>query len=87
MKDQAPPAYKRRLRLSTGAICAAVVLTGAALLAIAAVERSGEADAPTVAVRIEGPLSEFAPAEVPRKPDDSAQASSDDGRRSDFLSR
>jgi hypothetical protein len=73
MKDQAPPAYKRRLRLSTGAICAAVVLTGAALLAIAAVERSGEADAPTVA--------------VPRKPDDSAQASSDDGRRSDFLSR
>lgn len=87
MIDKATPAYKRRLRLSTGAICAAVVLTGAALLAIAAVEHTGEARAPAVAVRVEGPLSEFAPAEVPRLPDERAQASFNDGRRSALVSR
>jgi hypothetical protein len=87
MIDKTSPAYKRRLRLSTGAICAAVVLTGAALLAIAAVEHTGEAQAPAASVRVVAPLSEFDPSVVPRLPDDRAQASTDDGRRSALVSR
>jgi hypothetical protein len=76
MIDRAPPAYARRLRLSTGSIVAALLLTGAALLAVvAAVGRPGAVTAPGVSVRVEGPLSEIMPEQVR---DDRLQASSED---------
>lgn len=57
--DRAHPAYVRRLRLSTGGIFAALILTCAAYLAvIAAVERSEIVFGPEASVLVEGPVND-----------------------------
>jgi hypothetical protein len=71
MIDRAPPAVARRIRLSTGAIFAAVILTCAAMLAIvAAVRPVYEGDKSSVL--IEGPISGFSSAQKISVKDDAA---------------
>ena len=55
MIDKSQPAYARRMRLSAGAIAAAVLLTGAALLAFKAAV--GGASDPVVEVHV--PVSDI----------------------------
>ena len=65
MIDKSNLAIARRLRLSTGGIFAALVLTCAALLAVVAAVRPSSLNRETVAsVSIEGPVSAGAPADV-----------------------
>ena len=56
MIDRTHPAFARRIRLSTGAIVVAVILTGIAMLAIAAAVRP-DYNTDSAAVVIEGPVS------------------------------
>lgn len=57
MIDKTHPAFARRLRLSTGGIFAALILTCAALLAVAAAV-GPSATEPEAAVSVEGPVSD-----------------------------
>ena len=65
MIEKSNPAIARRLRLSTGGIFAALVLTCAALLAVVAAVRPPALNRETVAsVAIEGPVPAGAPVDV-----------------------
>ena len=78
MNDRTTPVYARRLRLSTGAICAALLLTGAAVLAVfQALGPSSVVLVPQDAVPVETPLR---PAHASEMPSDRQQASSADAR-------
>lgn len=59
MIDRTSPAFARRIRLSTGAIFAALILTCAALLAVSAAVRPVY-DEGLPAVAIEGPIPDIA---------------------------
>jgi hypothetical protein len=78
METQSKPIYARRLKLSTGAIFAALLLTGAAALAV--FEMLGPVSVkpiPQAAVQIESPILPTVASEMKT---DGKQASSDDGR-------
>lgn len=76
MNDRTTPVYARRLRLSTGAIFAALVLTGAAVLAVfEALGPSSVVFGPQDAVPVEAPVL---PAHASEMPSDRQQASTGD---------
>jgi hypothetical protein len=88
MMNNTAPAIARRLRLSTGAIFAALILTGVAFLAVAAgLAPPLNETAQNASVAIEEPLSKVAPGTAAPQAGDHQQASSDDNGGSAPLSR
>ena len=88
MIEKPPPGIARRLRLSTGAIVAALILTCAAFLAIeAAVDNPGVGVPPGATVKVEAPHSENSPAQNPLVFDINKQALSRGGGSSTLVSR
>jgi hypothetical protein len=78
MNAKSKPVYARRLKLSTGAICAALLLTGAAALAVFEVAGPMSVQAvPHAAVPVEAPIR---PAHASEMITDHQQASSQEAR-------
>jgi hypothetical protein len=88
MMNDTTPAIARRVRLSTGAIFAALILTGAAFLAVAAgLTPPLNEPAQNSGVAVDEPLSKNAIVNTPPPSDAPLQAFSDDNGGSVPLSR